>query len=169
MGFESFRVELRGGRATYREVDEIIRRLPHVQLDPQSVLTKGSTCYVMNDGRHVIEMELMDAPVHLSCRFTLCHPDSVDSAFLGLVRELMARLDMQAKICDDVRPEHEHSYSLADYSVFSEATTPYIAARRAEWIAAFGTEQLAASTNEVYQWIILPQCQPGFVQPGQSR
>src|SRR5262245_31632797 len=106
MGFESFRVELRGGSATYRQADETVRKLPHAQTDDQPVPIPGSTFYVIADGQHAIEVELLDSPVRLSCRFTLCHPPSVDSFFLGVVQELLARLGMEVKICDDVRAEH---------------------------------------------------------------
>lgn len=160
MGFESFRVELRGGRANYPEAMEAIRKRPHVKLDPQSPPMKGSTFYVVDDGQHVIEVELKDAPVRVSCRFTLCHPPSVDSVFLDLLRELMLRLVMEAWICDDVRPEDAHPFSLTHYAEFSSAALRSIAARRTEWIAVFGDEQLPATTNEVHERIILPRCQP---------
>src|SRR5438874_5377165 len=165
MGFEAFRVELRGGRAQYHEADEAIRQLAHVNSDHHSVPMRGSTFYVMDDGWHAVELELMDSPVRVSCRFTLCHPPSVDSAFLGLVRELMLRLGMQARICDDVRPEHARSFALPEFADFSSITSGYIADRRAEWIAAFGDQPMAATTNEVYERIILPQCQPGIKLP----
>src|SRR5262249_51002461 len=165
MGFEAFRVELRGGRATYREADEAIRKLPHVKSDNHSVPLQGSTFYVFDDGPHVIELELMDTPVRLSCRFTLCHPPSVDAVFLGLVRELMDRLGMAAKICDDVRPEHAHPFAVNEFAQFVAITSGCIAARRMAWRAAFGDEAMAATTNEVYQRIILPRCQPGIEQP----
>ncbi|MBI1916245.1 MAG: hypothetical protein HYS12_16170 [Planctomycetes bacterium] len=126
MGFEAFRVELRGGRAKYGEVDEAVRKLPHLRPDQHSVPMQGSTFYVIDDGQHSIELELIDSPVRLSCRFTLCHPTSVDSVFLGLVRELMLRLEMEAKICDDVRPEHSHSFSLHEFAEFSAITSRYI-------------------------------------------
>jgi hypothetical protein len=162
MGFESFRVELRGGRANYRETDETVRGLPHVRLDPDAVLTPESTCYLRDDGQHVIEVELLEGPVRLSCRFTLCHPSSVDSTFLDFVRDLMVRLGMEAKICDDVQPEHSGSFSSREFTEFSAMTGRCIAARRAEWVAAFGTAPLAATTPKVYQKIILPRCQPGI-------
>jgi hypothetical protein len=165
MGFEAFRVELRGGSATNREANEAVRALPNVHTDPHSVPIHGSTYYLAADEEHVVEIELIDSPVRLSCRFTLCHPPSVDSFFLGVVQDLLARLGMHAKICDDVRPEHARSFSLTDYPEFAAAASHYIAARRAEWIAAFGDETLAATTNDVYQRIILPRCQPGIEQP----
>src|SRR5438128_10385699 len=114
---------------------------------------QGLTFYVFDDGQHSIELELMDSPVRLSCRFTLCHPASVDSVFVGLVRDLMIRLGMEAKICDDVRPEDSHAFSLHEFAEFSTLTSRSIAARRTEWIAAFGDEPMAATTNEVYQRI----------------
>ncbi len=165
MGFESFRVELRGGRSEYGEADEAIRNLPHIKLDQHSLPTQGSTYYVMDDGEHAIELEVADSPVRLSCRFTLCHPPSVDSVFLGLVRELMIRLGMEVRICDAVHPEHAHPFSLKQFAEFSDVTSRYIAARRAEWIAEFGDEPFPATTNEVYERVILPQCQPGIEQP----
>lgn len=165
MGFEAFRVELRGGRAGLSEADEVVRMLAHIKPDPDAVAMRGSTYYLLDDGRHAIEIELTDSPVRLSCRFTLCHPPSVVPAFLNLVRELMARLGMDARICDDVRPEHSHLFSLEQFDEFSAAAAHYIATRRAEWVAAFGDEPLAATTNEVYRRIILPRCQPGVEQP----
>jgi hypothetical protein len=165
MGFEAFRVELRGGKADLAEADKAVRKLPHVKPDPDPVPMKGSTFYLMEDGQHAIEVEVMDSPVRLSCRFTLCHPPSVDLAFLGFVRDLMLRLGMEAKICDDVHPAHSRSFSVAEFPDFMAVTRHYISARRAEWVAAFGDQPMAATTNEVYQRIILPQCQPGIQQP----
>ncbi len=165
MGFESFRVELRGGGASYAEAAEVLRKLPRMSPDPHALSTPGSTFYLYNDGRHVIELALLDAPVRLSCRFTLCHPPSVDPVFLGLVRDLMGRLGMEARICDDVRTEQARSYPLDAFADFSGATLDYIAARRAEWVRAFGDEPLAATTNDVFARVILPRCQPGVEQP----
>src|SRR5437016_4365865 len=71
MGFEHFRVELRGGRTTYAEAVETIRRLPHIKPDHDSIPLPRSTYFLMDSGTHVIELELMDAPVYVSCRFTL--------------------------------------------------------------------------------------------------
>lgn len=165
MGFETFRVELHGPTATYREGEEAVRQYPHVAPDQQSLPMQGSTCYVIDDGRHVIEVELVESPLKLSCRFTLCHPPSVDAAFLGFIRAMMVRLGMAAKICDDVRPEHARFYSLNEFADFSTILARYIATRRTEWIAAFGDEVLAATTSEVHRRLILPRCQPGIKQP----
>jgi hypothetical protein len=107
----------------------------------------------------------MDAPVKVSCRFTLCQPASVDVVFLGVVRELMGRLGMNATICDNVHQTHSRSFSLAEFPDFLAVARHYINARAAEWIAAFGKETLAATTNEVYERIILPRCQPLVEQP----
>jgi hypothetical protein len=162
MGFESFQVELLGGRAKYLEADEAIRALPHVRPDPDGGPMPGSLYYLRDDGRSVIEIELSDTPVRFSCRFTLCHPPSVDRTFLDFVGDLMGRLGMEARICDDVRPEHAGSFPSGEAAQFSAITAGYIRARRKEWVAAFGSETLAATTNEVHQRIILPRCQPGI-------
>ncbi len=159
MGFESFRVELGGGRAQFREINEGLGKLEHISRDLDAVLTPGSVFFIMDDGKHVIEIELMDSPVKLSCRFTLCHPPSVDAAFLALIRQLMVIFGMEVKICDDVQPEYPHSFSLDQIHDFAVIVLECITARRLEWIAAFGSAQLAAKTNEVYAQIILPRCQ----------
>src|SRR3954463_9065987 len=119
MGFESFRVELHGGSASYGDADTAVRELPHVRPDRHSVPLPGSTYYLFDDGRHVFELELKDSPVRLSCRFTLCHPPSVDAALLGLMRDLMARLGTEVTICDDVRPDHARPFSLPEFAEFS--------------------------------------------------
>ena len=160
MGFESFRVELRGGQATHRDADEVVRQFPGARPDSGSLPTKGSTDYLIGDGRQVIEVEVMDDPVKVSCRFTLCHPTSVDVAFLGVLRELMARPGMGAMICDDVPPAHARPFTLAEFSDFAVIVRNHIDVRRAEWVAAFGTETLAATMNEVHERMILPRCQP---------
>jgi hypothetical protein len=72
---------------------------------------------------------------------------------------------MEARICDDVCPEDSGSFALHEFTEFSSVATRRIAARRAEWVAAFGPAPLAATTNEVYQRIILPRCQPAIKQP----
>jgi hypothetical protein len=164
MGFEAFRVELRGGQTSRAKVLEAVRKLPGIKLDEHSVPTPSSTFFVLADGQHVIELEVKDTPARVSCRFTLCHPPSIDAVFLCLVRELMMQLRMEAAICDDVSPEHSRLFWLDEFAEFSAITSRYIAARRAEWIAAFGDQSIAATTNEVYQRIILPGCEPGIEQ-----
>lgn len=155
MGFESFRVELRGGVATSHQVDTIVSQLPHAIRDHDSIPTRGSTYYTIEDGAHRIEVEVSESPVRISCRFTLCHPASVDSVFLGLIHELMNRLGMSARICDD---ESARNFAPDEFSDFAAILLGVISTRRGEWIANFGLEQFPASTVEVYQKIILPKC-----------
>ncbi len=160
MGFESFRVELRGGATSYAQADELVRGLPHAKPDAEAIASQGSSFYTLEDGFHVIEVEVGASPVKLSCRFTLCHPPSIDSAFLGLVRTLMTQLGMEARICDDVRPEHSQWFSVARFSEFTDIVASYVTTRRAEWITNFGPAQFPAKTHEVYERVILPRCQP---------
>ncbi|MGL4550787.1 MAG: hypothetical protein ACRC33_06335 [Gemmataceae bacterium] len=137
-----------------------VRELPHARPDHGSIASPGSTSYTVEDGSHVIEVEVVDSPVRVSCRFTLCHPPSVDAAFLNLVRELQRRLGMEARICDDVLPEHSQGFPPARFSEFAGVVPAYIARRRADWVAQFGTVHLAAKTPDVYEKVILPRCVP---------
>jgi hypothetical protein len=160
MGFESFRVELGGGTASSAQVDEFIRRLPYAKHDPDAITSPGSTFYTLEDGFHVIEIEVAGSPVKVSCRFTLCHPSSIDSAFLALTRDLMARLGMEVRICDDVLAGHAQWFTVDRFPEFAEIVSRYLASRRAEWLANFGPVQFPATTHEVYERIILPRCEP---------
>ena len=163
MGFESFQVTLSGGPFDPTELDEVIRSLPGMRPDPEEGFMRGSY-YVFEDGRHVVELHLSHEPVDLSCRFTLCHPDSIYSSFIGLLRLLVSTTGMEVTIRDDVRPEHNHAFPPSEFSAFAACLPGYIAVRRADWIAGFGAERIAASSVECFQRIILPRCQPLVVQ-----
>jgi hypothetical protein len=165
MGMEVFLVELHGGNARYEAANEIVRSVSNVKPDPDGGWFPGSTYYVFRDAKHTIEMELADAPVKLMCRFTLCHPPSVDTVFLTLVRELMERLGMEVKIREHIRPEHQHSFSVDEFAEFSTIVRGYMAICRAGWIATFGDRQLGASSKEQFEEIILPMCRPQIEQP----
>ncbi len=161
MGFESFQIELRGGRTNFSEVTEFVRKLPNVKADEG--LLDGAY-FVMDDGQHAIEVEVNDfVPLRVSCRFILSHPPSIDGVFLNFVRVLMTELGMKAKICNDVRPDHDHPFYFDQFNELSASASLYIAARRKEWIATMGPEQ-ATNRKELYERIILPQCEP-IVEP----
>lgn len=158
MGIESFQVMLRGGPATWTKAHDAIRQLQQIAVDREALATKESSYFVMNDGRHVIEIELMQSPLEISCRFTLCHPPSVDKAFLEVVRLLVDSLRMEVVICDDVQLEHAHPYSLSQFQEFAKVAAGCMETRRLEWIEMFGPKQMPASTRQVFSDIIVPQC-----------
>ena len=87
------------------------------------------------------------------------------SDFLGFVRDLMTRLGMGVRIYNKVPPEQSGFFSLRQFAEFADVVGRLIAVGRARWAAAFGATPLAAATNEVYQRIILPRCQPGVGPP----
>ncbi len=160
MSFESFRIELRGSTASIAEADLAVRGYPFTRRDNESIGSKTSGFYIVDDGSHIIEIEVADNPVKLSCRFTLCHPSSVDAAFLNLARDLQSRLAMNAFICDDIRPEHAHAFSRDEFPEFARVVTDTIAKRRVEWVRNFGPTVLRANTPSVYEKFILPRCTP---------
>ena len=184
MGFESVQVELAnepGSRAEssdpirYRAkhdagqlfpspgetaLNEIVRLLPGAKPDSMAMVLPGSTCYLIEDGSHVFEIEIVTSPPRVSCRFTLCHPPSVDEAFLKLLHQLMDRLNLRARISEATLPEQCGWYSIASFSSFAQQLKELIATRRAEWVSYFGPTQLAATTPEVHAQLILPRCEP---------
>lgn len=166
MGFESFRVELNGGSSTLLEAADAILALEHARRDDEAAFMPDQMCYLVRDTGYAIELELMDSPVTISCRFALCHPPSVDAALFELVRKLMIALNMQVTICEDVLPQHDHPFSLDQFEEFTQAYAPSVAARRREWKAMFGNKLLAATTAEAHQHIILPHCVPSVDKAG---
>lgn len=158
MGLESFQVELRGGGASALDARTAVQRLDNACPDDWALSATGSSYYLVRDAHHVFEVEVTDAPVRVSCRFTLSHPASVDDEFLNLVRTLMKWLGMTARICDDGGPG---AYSIAEFPAFADAARQQIARRRAEWRATFGDAPMAATTSELHQRVLLPRCQPG--------
>ncbi len=160
MGFESIRVELRGGTASFSQVDSFVRRLPNARPSTEVIPSRDSNFYTVEDGLHVIEIEVRAAPVSVSCRFTLCHPPSIDAAFLALVGELMDALGIEAGLCDEPDQECSHWFTADRFSEFTDRFLHVVATRRAEWVASFGSAQFPATTREVYERVILPRCEP---------
>ncbi len=156
MGIESFRVKLHGGPATPAQAIEVIAGMPHARPGKGFYGMSGYSSFILDDGSSVFELLVAEKPFDISCRFTLCHPPSVDSAFLALMRELMIRLGVSAELLDG----EARAYSLDTFGEFAAAAFVAIAERRAEWIAMFGPATLAATTTEVYDKLILPQCVP---------
>jgi hypothetical protein len=160
MSFESFRIELRGGTASIAEADSVVREYPFTHRDTESIGSKTSGFYTVDDGSHIIEIEVANNPVKLSCRFTLCHPSSVDAAFLNLIRDLQSRLAMNAFVCDDIRTEYVHAFSPNEFPEFASVVRETIVKRRAEWVKNFGSMVMPANTPKVYEKFILPRCTP---------
>jgi hypothetical protein len=160
VGFESFRVELSGGTATFAEANSAVRGLPDARPDPVSGIWPDSEFYVIDDGRHVIEVQVAPRPVHISVRFTLCHPPSVDAALVAVVRGLTARLGMRVRIIEDVAPEDARPFAADEMAEFAASVRRAVSGPRAAWVAEFGPDQCAAGSREVYERIILPRCEP---------
>lgn len=158
MGFESFRVDLSGGDHEFENIRQNLGNLAHVEADKAMTGPHYSSCYIWSDGSHVIEIEVVKKPIRISCRFTLCHPTSIDSAFVKFTRLLMTKFDMNVTIGDDVEPSDSGPFGLQQFGELSSALVSYIAARRTEWIDQFGHEQLAATTDEAFEIYILPLC-----------
>jgi hypothetical protein len=156
MGFESFGVILRGGRHTSKEAIATISTLKHALPDPESELTPGSTCFVVNDGKHAIEIEVMEEPVQVSCRFTLCHPATVDAVFLALVKELMEALDMSVEAGPEVPSDRPREFAAAAFGQLAPILSDCISRERQQWRAAFGNQTLGATTAQVHERIIAP-------------
>ena len=157
MGFESFQVELRGEVQDPGHFNRFIRGLPNVKPDTNAMETSGSDYFIVDDGAHKMELEVTESRGLISCRFTLCHPPSIDAAFVSLIREFVERLRMKVRIC---AVDTSRWYSSEDLPEFVRDVDDCIATERRGWIAQFGPVQLAATTAEAFEKIVLPQCEP---------
>ena len=153
MGFESFQVELRGGPATFANAEQVVREFRYSHPDYESIELAGSKYFTIEDGSHVIEVEVAAKPVKVSCRFTLCHPPTVDTAFLDIVCKLQIHLKMDAIF-------GERRFPIARFTEFANLATDCITERRAEWVANFGPTTLPAKTSEASEKMVLRNCVP---------
>jgi hypothetical protein len=157
MGFESFQVELSRDGPDHRPLSQFVRKLPHAKPDESGIQSSKSDYVLVDDGDHKIEIEVTEEWGRISCRFTLCHPPSIEVAFVNLVRDLVERLNMKVRICAD---ESGRWYSAEDLADFSREIADFIAKERRGWIAQCGPTQLAATSSEAYEKIVFPQLKP---------
>lgn len=163
MGFEVFRVELRGGAPVARVRDAILA-LPGVAIDPDGGYLSGEY-FRLSDGRHVIELYLSDLPQHpLSVRFPLALPPTVDAAFLEVICHLVTQTGMRVRVLADVPMEFADGFSLADFDRFVAVVSERIARERRGWVAMFGWQPFSGSTADAFRDIILPRCEPAVVR-----
>ncbi len=160
MGFESFLVRLSGGNASFSQIETTLQQLEHVVPQDQSLSQEGESHYRFDDGNHIIEIEILDRPSSISCRFTLCHPKSIDRCFLNLVKVLIQRLSLQAEMCDAHDPNRSHIYGPDEFGEFEQATLRCIDCERRLWISMMGPDTAAATTAQAFERFILPRCEP---------
>lgn len=159
MGLESYRTGLRAGAAGFSDAVDAIRGRPYARPDWGQPAADAS-CFVIDDGRHLVEVEVSAAPVRVSCRFTLCNPPTVDNVFIALLRSLMERFGMEAR---SPQPDGETWFTAARFSEFEAVVRDDIRNQRELWIRDFGPEQLAATTREAFAKFILPKCEPARI------
>lgn len=159
MGIESFRVELTGTKLPASEVVKSLLEVEGIAWDEQGTFLPHQKCFLVRRHNMVVELEMSEQPVVLSCRITLCHPRSADDVFIQLIRELMAHLAMIIVTCvDGLTPDS--ASIIEDLSELEKTFRQAIARKRAVWKRQFGEVESAYTEAEVYQHIIIPQCNP---------
>jgi hypothetical protein len=157
MGFESFLVQLTDGKKSFPEVDEMFRRLEYVVPDDHYASTERVSYFRFDDGNHVIEFEIRRDPFCISCRFTLCHPPSVDRRFLDIVKLLMQRLGVKATMSDPDEPHRSRQFDFADFATFEPLALRCIDREPRMWIAMMGNETAAATHAQAFERFIMPR------------
>lgn len=112
-------------------------------------------------GGHVIEVELsrpkLRIATRISCRFSLCHPDSVDEVFADFVVDLAQGLSLPIEILEDVPAGEPYRFLPADLNGFRDALKKSIATKRDYWIKDFGDVKASLTCREAVQRFILKQ------------
>ena len=116
----------------------------------QYAMTEKYSHYVLRDHRHVIECQLVNrSPCsHISLRFALCNPDSVDEQFVAIASGLMSQFQMTATICEELPADVPTEYDISDLSRFARYCTWSILQARQAWQKAYGSDEAGLSVSD---------------------
>lgn len=149
---ECFRVDLLGSRPT-----DAVACLAGLESVTSTQAVHGHA-FIYKDGCHVLELLVQpdrSGQALISVRFALCHPSSVDDAFVQLVARIAGELGMIIQICEDVPAGHADEFDPSAFVAFRAAVLSSIRSRRNWWIASFGSTTAALTSDEAIQRFIL--------------
>lgn len=159
MGLESFRAELTDTKLPASEVVKSLLEIEGAAWDEQGTILPHQKCFLVRRQNSVVELEISEYPVVLSCRITVCHPPSADDVFIQLLSEMAARFSMKTVTCiDGLTPDS--ASIINNLGELDNTVRQAIARKRAVWKRQFGEVESAYTEAEVYQHIIIPQCNP---------
>lgn len=152
MSAECFRVDLLGSKPP-----DAVAYLAGLEL----ITPRGSDyghSFIYDDHSHVVELLVQTDRLGralISIRFALCHPSSVDNAFVQFVVQVAAELGMTIRICESIPPGHPDVFDLSEVGAFRTTALASIGPKRAWWISAFGGATAALTSEEASRQFIL--------------
>jgi hypothetical protein len=115
-----------------------------------------------SDTKHIIELQVSDYlnnKRQLSCRFSLCHPPSIDKRFTEFVKSIAKDLVLEIRIRESCQVKGEGDiFHPPEYNGFDEVLKEVIQIKRKYWIADFGEETAVISCQEALKRFVWPKC-----------
>jgi hypothetical protein len=155
MGVESFLVRLRSRQPDLQAVVTYAQCSLGIVPDPkQHALSSAYSYYVFRDGLHVIEFEFLQEreSYDISMRFALCHPPTVDRAFLAHAVVLTRQFDLTAIIGGELPEGEPAEYDKNNLERFAANCSWSIARDREYWRRMFGPEEMGLSVVDALQY-----------------
>ena len=120
MGIESYLLRLGGNHET-ESVSRDLTSTLGFKPDPDQYAMTGYSYHVYRDGHHVIECEVADRSTHchVSLRFALCNPPSIDKFFIDVAAELMSRFHLTAVVCEHLPTDAPTQYDASNILQFT--------------------------------------------------
>jgi hypothetical protein len=117
------------------------------------------------DKSHIIEIEISERDfgyTNISCRFAICHPDSIEYVFFEflyrLSREILPINKVKEVLIFDEVPENmSYAFNVYDIDNFKSSLSEAIKIKRRYWILDFGNERATLTCDEAIKKFILKQ------------
>ena len=160
MGMESYMVKIHVPQSDYSAVRQFSETELQLILEPPGFFSRDYSYYSFRDGRHVIEWEF--APdrdkCEISMRFALCHPETVDDVFIGLVCRVLDRFNATATIVEPLPGGAVRDHSAQTKAECVRDCRGSIQICRGYWRATFGPRTAGLSHEDAMREFVLPQC-----------
>ena len=141
------------------ELKTLLEQYPHFCRWTEETTAHGSIAAgEYNDGSHIIECQLIQEPAtcSLAIRFSLCSFDSIDQAFIDLVKHVLSYYDAEVWLMTSAIQQKEH-YPLGE-SIWLSATLPdEIIAMRKHWQKLFGAKQGVVRVKDSFSFVGVKQ------------
>jgi len=157
MGIESVLASFKGNTGTPEGLVHSLGTIIPVIPNPSAEMDDESSCWVLDDGQHKLEMEIQLEPSMFFLRFALCNPRSVDQVFLKLIRYIMLQHNLSMRFCEDCEevPEWFTAPDMVDQ--WETEILRCIESKRQLWHHEFGQEELSATCAEAFERFIMPR------------
>ncbi|OQW86984.1 MAG: hypothetical protein BWK78_09465 [Thiotrichaceae bacterium IS1] len=153
MGCESFQIILKCPLGE-KNVTNIIISFPKVTPDSSCVPIASELYFQYRDADHIIELEVdcyqNATNCVVSCRFALCHPQSIDKFFINFVKQIVNRLPppTMIEINEELPEDFSNVFVSTDMIGFEQSVKTAIEIKRTYWIKDFGAETAVLTCYE---------------------